>query len=94
MQDILASFALAVRLIAGGDPELWRIVVLSLEVSLASAFLACTIGLPLGAWFGLHLNGRAPGLWIGLILGLSVAALGLALRVAARLRRGAVHPAG
>ena len=49
MQDILASFALALRLIAGGDPELWRIVLLSLQVSLASALLACTIGLPLGA---------------------------------------------
>src|SRR5258707_7013091 len=48
MHDILASFALAVRLIAGGDPELWRIVVLSLQVSLASAFFACAIGLPLG----------------------------------------------
>jgi MATE family multidrug resistance protein len=45
------------------------------------------VGLPLGAWFGLHLHGRAPGLWLGLILGLSVAAVGLALRVRARLRQ-------
>jgi MATE family multidrug resistance protein len=44
------------------------------------------VGLPLGAWFGLHLNGRAPGLWIGLILGLAVAAAGLGWRVHARLR--------
>jgi tungstate transport system permease protein len=49
MQDILASFALALRLIAGGDSELWSIVALSLEVSLASAVLACALGLPLGA---------------------------------------------
>lgn len=49
MQDIGASFALALRLIGGGDPELWSIVTLSLEVSLASALLACTAGLPLGA---------------------------------------------
>jgi tungstate transport system permease protein len=49
MHDILASFALALRLIAGGDRELWGIVVLSLEVSLASAILACALGLPLGA---------------------------------------------
>jgi tungstate transport system permease protein len=48
MHEILASFALALRLIAGGDPELWRIVTLSLEVSLASAVLACAFGLPLG----------------------------------------------
>jgi tungstate transport system permease protein len=48
MNDIVASFALALRLIAQGDPELWRIVVLSLEVSLGSAILACALGLPLG----------------------------------------------
>jgi MATE family multidrug resistance protein len=44
------------------------------------------VGLPLGAWFGLHLNGRAPGLWIGLILGLTVAGTLLALRVWRRTR--------
>jgi tungstate transport system permease protein len=49
MHDILSSFAIALKLIAGGDSELWRIVALSLEVSLASAVLACAMGLPLGA---------------------------------------------
>jgi len=49
MQDIAGSLALALRLVAGGDPELWSIVALSLEVSLASALLACALGLPLGA---------------------------------------------
>ncbi len=39
------------------------------------------VGLPLGAWFGLHLARGAPGLWVGLILGLGVAALLLALRL-------------
>ena len=39
------------------------------------------VGLPLGAWFGLHLHGRAPGLWVGLILGLSVAGALLAWRL-------------
>ena len=38
------------------------------------------VGLPLGAWFGLHRGLGAPGLWIGLILGLSVAASLLLLR--------------
>jgi MATE family multidrug resistance protein len=32
------------------------------------------IGLPLGAWLGLSLHRGAPGLWTGLIFGLSVAA--------------------
>jgi len=49
MWDIAASFRLAFGLITGADPELWRIVILSLEVSVASAFLACVLGLPLGA---------------------------------------------
>ena len=58
MSDILASFGLALRLIAGADAELARIVVLSLEVSLAAAILACAIGLPLGAWIAVR---RFPG---------------------------------
>ena len=49
MQDIAGSLALALRLAAGGDAELWSIVALSLEVSLASALLASAIGLPIGA---------------------------------------------
>jgi tungstate transport system permease protein len=48
MLEILASLKLAARLAAGGDPELWSIVALSLEVSLASALFACVLGLPLG----------------------------------------------
>jgi multidrug resistance protein, MATE family len=44
------------------------------------------VGLPLGAWFGLHLGGRAPGLWVGLILGLTVAAVLLALRLRGQLQ--------
>jgi len=44
------------------------------------------VGLPLGAWFGLGQQRGAPGLWMGLILGLAVAAIGLSLRVRARLR--------
>ena len=40
---------LAAGLILRADPEFLRIVALSLEVSLVSAFLACAIGLPLGA---------------------------------------------
>ncbi|QJR13599.1 ABC transporter permease [Usitatibacter palustris] len=48
MSEILASIGLALRLIGGGDPGLWAIVALSLEVSLAAAVLACVVGLPLG----------------------------------------------
>lgn len=44
------------------------------------------VGLPLGAWLGLHLGQRAPGLWIGLIVGLCVAAILLGLRLHRQLR--------
>lgn len=61
---------------------------------LVTVFAYWGVGLPLGAWFGLHLDGGAPGLWVGLILGLSVAAVGLSLRVRARLKRACIHPEG
>ena len=54
MNDISSSFSVAFRLIGGGDAELWRIVALSLEVSFASAILACLFGLPLGALVGIR----------------------------------------
>jgi tungstate transport system permease protein len=58
MNDIAASLHLALALVTGGDPELWRIVRLSLEVSLASAALACSAGLPIG---GAIAVGEFPG---------------------------------
>lgn len=50
------------------------------------------VGMPLGAWFGLRLGGGAPGLWIGLILGLTVAGVLLALRVWRLTRRATRRP--
>jgi len=49
MLDFYASFELAFQLITRGDLELWRIVKLSIGVSLASAAIACALGLPFGA---------------------------------------------
>jgi tungstate transport system permease protein len=79
MSDILASLALAVRLIGGVDPELGRIVVLSLEVSLAAALLACAIGLPLGAWIAVHRfrGRRAAIVFLNALLGLPSVVVGL-----------------
>ena len=53
---------------------------------LITVFAYWAVGLPLGAWFGLHRDLRAPGLWIGLILGLSVAAVLLSLRLWRQIR--------
>jgi tungstate transport system permease protein len=49
MFEIFASLGVALGLIGGADPELLRIVVLSLELSLAAAVAGSAIGLPLGA---------------------------------------------
>src|SRR5512134_3864620 len=79
MSDISASLALALRLIAAGDPGLWSIVALSLEVSLASALIACALGLPLG---GLVAACRFPGRRVAIVslnalLGLPSVVVGL-----------------
>jgi len=79
MSDLSASLALALRLITGADPELWRVVVLSLEVSLAASILACAIGLPLGAWVAVR---RFPGrraviVMLNALLGLPSVVVGL-----------------
>ena len=79
MHDILASFTLALRLVAGGDPELWRIVVLSLQVSLASALVACAIGLPLGTLVAVRdfPGRRAVVVMLNALFGLPSVAVGL-----------------
>jgi tungstate transport system permease protein len=79
MTDISASFALAWRLIATGDGGLYSIVLLSLEVSLASALIACALGLPLG---GLVAACRFPGrraaiVTLNALLGLPSVVVGL-----------------
>lgn len=51
-------FAIALRLVAGLDPGLVGIVLLSLRVSLIAVFVALLVGLPVGALLGLA---RFPG---------------------------------
>lgn len=46
---MIEALAGAVRLVLSGDPELYAIVLLSLEVSLAAVLAATVIALPLGA---------------------------------------------
>ena len=79
MHDILASLALAARLIASGDAELWHIVALSVEVSLASALLACAVGLPLGGLIavGTFSGRRAAIVTLNALLGLPSVVVGL-----------------
>jgi len=49
------------------------------------------LGMPLGVWFGVHRGLGAPGLWLGLILGLSVAAALLTWRFWRLARRVAAQ---
>ena len=79
MFEIFASLGTALGLVTGADPELARIVVLSLELSLAAAVLGSAIGLPLGALVAI---GRFPGrraliVCLNALLGLPSVVVGL-----------------
>jgi tungstate transport system permease protein len=81
MHSIIQGFAAAFRLIITLNPELVRIVLLSLQVSGSALVLATLIGLPLGAYLALR---RVPlrGLVISLLntgMGLPPVAVGLFL---------------
>jgi tungstate transport system permease protein len=58
MNSLGAAASQALHLIAGGDPTLLGIVLLSLKVSLTAVAIACAVGLPLGAAIAV---GRFPG---------------------------------
>ena len=66
MQSIIEGFAAAFRLIITLNPELLRIILLSLQVSGTALILATVLGLPVGAFLAL---GRVPlrGLVISLL---------------------------
>jgi tungstate transport system permease protein len=49
MSSIAQAAAQALQLVAGADPKLTHIVLLSLRVSLTAVALSCVIGLPFGA---------------------------------------------
>jgi tungstate transport system permease protein len=81
MHSIIQGFAAAFRLIITLNPDLVRIVLLSLQVSGSALVLATLIGLPLGAYLALR---RVPlrGLVISLLntgMGLPPVAVGLFL---------------
>ena len=58
MHDFWLAFATAGSLIVSGDPELWQIVALSLEVTLSATLLATAFAAPLGATLAIA---RFPG---------------------------------
>ena len=49
MIDLASILKLALSLVASGDPELMRIIGLSVRVTLSAVALGCLIGVPFGA---------------------------------------------
>ena len=79
MQDFAQEFSLALRLILTGDPDLWEIVLLSLQVSLTAVVIAAAIAMPLGAALAvLRFPGRrAVIVLINALMGLPPVVVGL-----------------
>jgi tungstate transport system permease protein len=61
MYELSASLSLAGQLISAGDPRLFAIVLLSLQVSLGATLVSCVLGMPLGALLSVgRFAGRRP----------------------------------
>lgn len=54
MNDLLDGLSAALRLLIGGNSQLWAIIWLSLWVSGVALLISAVCGVPLGAWLGLH----------------------------------------
>lgn len=65
MSSTDSGFGAALSLLFSFDPQLWRIVLLSLQVSLIALAIACLMGLPAGAALAI---GRFPGRRILIVL--------------------------
>jgi tungstate transport system permease protein len=81
VSDLSQAAAEALRLVAGGDPKLLDIVLLSLRVSLTAVVFACVVGLPLGATVAVS---RFPGrrtvvVVLNALMGLPPVVVGLAV---------------
>ncbi len=79
MQDLQEAFGLAVALVLTGDADLTEIVALSLKVSLSATFLACALGLPLGALLAVsRFRGRSAAIiLLNALMGLPPVVVGL-----------------
>ncbi|WP_089270530.1 ABC transporter permease [Puniceibacterium sediminis] len=79
MQNIGEALSLAFALVLSGDGDLYRIVALSLRVSLTATGLACLFGLPLGALLAVaRFRGRNAALvLVNALMGLPPVVVGL-----------------
>jgi tungstate transport system permease protein len=79
MQDFASELRTSAWLIATGDPDLWAIVLLSLQVSIFAVLLASIVGMPLGAALAVaRFPGRRPvAVLLNALMGLPPVVVGL-----------------
>lgn len=80
MNDLIAGIGDGLRLLLGGDPEVWGVAWLSLRVSLAATAISLAIGVPVGAALGAWRGGPGRTLALGAIhagMGMPPVAAGL-----------------
>jgi tungstate transport system permease protein len=59
MRDLIGGFIQAVQLIVAGDPALFEVIALSLQVTGVALFFSTLVGIPVGSWLGLkRFSGR------------------------------------
>ena len=81
MSSVAEAAAQALRLVAGADPKLLDIVLLSLRVSLTAVAISCIVGLPVGAAIAVSRFPGRRGLIVVLnaLMGLPPVVVGLAV---------------
>jgi tungstate transport system permease protein len=95
MNSVSEAAVRALQLVAGGDPRLMDIVLLSLQVSLTAVVLSCIVGLPVGATLAVS---RFPGrktiiVVLNAMMGLPPVVVGLAVYLLLS-RAGPLGPLG
>ena len=95
MNSVSEAAVRALQLVAGGDPKLLGIVLLSLQVSLTAVVLSCIVGLPVGATLAVS---RFPGrqtiiVVLNALMGLPPVVVGLAVYLLLS-RAGPLGPLG
>ena len=50
MQDYAKTFSEVYNLLIFADPEIWSVILLSLQVTISAVAISAVVGLPLGAW--------------------------------------------
>jgi len=66
MTTLIQGFINAIRLLLAGDPEVWQITLLSLQVSGIATLISLVIGLPVGTWLALRIF-RGRGFMLSLV---------------------------